>query len=158
MPHIAIRAASSPADIAAARLLFEAYARAIGVDLGYQGFATELSSLPGRYAPPGGVLLLAYLATNEACGCVAVRDLLQDGTGELKRLFVAPPARGQGLGRRLVAAAIGQARLLGYRRLILDSLPFMHAAIALYRAMNFAPVAPYYDAQIAGTVFLGLDL
>jgi GNAT superfamily N-acetyltransferase len=65
----------------------------------------------------------------------------------MKRLYLRPEARGLGLGRALVAAAVEAGERLGYREMRLDSLPFMEAAIALYRAEGFVPVAPYYDTR-----------
>jgi hypothetical protein len=75
-------------QIGPARALCEEYARWLGIDLCFQGFAAELASLPGVYAPPRGRLLLA-LAGSEVAGCVALRSL-EDGACEMKRLFVRP--------------------------------------------------------------------
>ncbi|HEY6123742.1 MAG TPA: GNAT family N-acetyltransferase, partial [Steroidobacteraceae bacterium] len=102
------------------KLLFVEYASAIGIDLEYQGFSQELATLPGKYAPPSGELLLASIDGVPA-GCVALRAL--DGaTVEMKRLYVRDAARGLGLGKRLVEAAIGAARTGGYAELRLDTL------------------------------------
>ncbi|WP_293386383.1 GNAT family N-acetyltransferase [Phenylobacterium sp.] len=76
----------------------------------------------------------------------------------MKRLYVAPAGRGAGLGRALVAAVIAAARAIGYREVRLDTLPEMGAAIALYRSVGFAPIAPYYDTPVAGTLFLSRRL
>ncbi len=153
---------ASGADLDDARALFRAYAASLPIDLGYQGFATELATLPGAYVPPGGALLLARDREGRAIGCVALRALVdRDGplppaaVCEMKRLYVAPAARGLGLGRALMAAILDEAGRLGYRELRLDTLPTMTAAIAMYRAAGFVPVAPYYDTAPAGTIFLG---
>ena len=76
----------------------------------------------------------------------------------MKRLFVRPSARGAGVGRLLAGGVIRAARRCGYRRLVLDTLPVMHAAHALYERMGFVPIAPYYESPIAGTRYLGLDV
>ena len=153
-----IAPAETAADVAAVALLFEAYAAALGVDLAYQGFAAELAGLPGKYAPPAGALLLARGADGAALGCVALRPLPFAGCCEMKRLFVTPPGRRLGLGRALAEAIVAAAADIGYREMRLDTLAFMTAAIALYRTLGFAPIDPYYDTPVAGTIFLGRRL
>ena len=142
-------------DVEDARTLFRAYAASLPIDLAYQGFAIELATLPGAYAAPAGVLLLARDRSGAAIGCVALRPLAEPGCCEMKRLFVAPAARGLGLGRALMEAIVSEAARLGYRAVRLDTLPTMTAAIAMYRAAGFEPIAPYYDTAPAGTIFLG---
>lgn len=153
-----IRPVRSPGDLEATVQLFKAYASALGIDLGYQDFATELATLPGKYAPPAGELLLARGQDGAPLGCVGLRPIAPDGCCEMKRLYVAPAARGLGLGRALVAAVIDGAVRGGYREMRLDTLPTMAEAIALYRAAGFAPIAPYYDTPIAETLFFARAL
>lgn len=143
-------------DLAAARALFQVYADGIGVDLSYQDFAGELAGLPGSYAPPRGALLLARDPAGAPLGCVALRPL--GDAGEMKRLYVAPAARGLGLGAALMRAIVGEARRIGYRAMRLDTLPDMAAAQAMYAAAGFRPIAPYYDGAAPGTIFLELAL
>ncbi len=150
----AIVHATTGADIAAVAGLFDAYAASLPVDLAWQDFAAERASLPGKYTPPGGVLLLARDAGGEALGCIALRPL-DEGRAEIKRLYVAPAARGSGLGRALLAAVTREAARLGHRALCLDTLPFMDAAQALYLADGFHPIAPYYETPVQGSVFFG---
>lgn len=143
-------------DIAEIADLFRAYEVHIGVDLSYQGFADELATLPGKYKPPRGQLLVARNAAGAAIGCVALRPI-DERCCEMKRLFVSPHGRGLGLGRALAEAVIAEAAKLGYAELRLDTLPTMHEAIALYRKLGFAPIAPYYAAR-EGTLFMALSL
>ena len=110
-------------EIAAAAILFREYADWLGIDLSFQGFEAELASLPGKYAPPTGALILAYSPEGEALGCVAVRLLEGSTVCEMKRLYVRPAARGLGIGAALVAAIVESAEELGYREMRLDSLP-----------------------------------
>lgn len=152
-----IAPARTAADLADVADLFRAYAAALPVDLAYQDFAAELATLPGRYAPPGGALLLARATDGPALGCVALRAL-GGGACEMKRLYVAPRGRGLGLGRRLAEAAIAAAEAAGHREMRLDTLPSMAAAQGLYRALGFEPVAPYYATPVAGTLFLARPL
>jgi ribosomal protein S18 acetylase RimI-like enzyme len=153
-----IKPVRSAADLAATVELFQAYAAGLDIDLAFQGFSSELSAMPGKYAPPDGELLLARDRQNEPLGCVALRPILPAGCCEMKRLFVAPAGRGLGLGRALVDAIIGEATRIGYREVRLDTLPTMLSAIGLYRQAGFKPIAPYYDTPVAGTVFLGRAL
>jgi len=149
-------AAAEARDIAEIAELFRAYEAHIGVDLSYQGFADELATLPGKYAPPRGQLLIARNANGAAIGCVALRSI-DARCCEMKRLFVSPQGRGLGLGRALAEAVIAEAARLRYAELRLDTLPSMHEAITLYRKLGFAPIAPYYAAR-EGTLFMALSL
>jgi ribosomal protein S18 acetylase RimI-like enzyme len=148
--------ARTEAELAMVKQLFIEYAAAIGVDLEYQGFSTELATLPGKYAPPTGELFIAIL-DGAAAGCVALRALDRAAI-EMKRLYVRPTTRGSGLGRRLVEAAIASARQGGYRELRLDTLATMASAQALYRALGFVEIPAYGDAHLPGTRFYGLAL
>lgn len=146
--------ARSAADIAAATSLFRTYAASLDVDLAYQGFDAEMAAMPGLYAPPAGELLLARGILGEPLGAVGLRPIEPAGCCEMKRLYVAPSARGLGLGAALVDAVEKAAARIGYVELRLDTLPTMGDAIALYRRLGFEDMAPYYDTPVAGTVFL----
>ena len=153
-----IRPARSAADIEAVAQLFAVYAASLDVDLSYQSFATELATLPGSYVPPRGELLLARGVEELPLGCVALRPLTVAGCCEMKRLYVAPEARGLGLGRTLIARIITEAMRIGYLEMRLDTLPTMTDAIALYEGSGFHPIAAYYDTPVAGTRFLARSL
>jgi ribosomal protein S18 acetylase RimI-like enzyme len=145
------------ADLHALAQLFRAYAASLPIDLGYQGFDAELASLPGKYAPPAGALLIARDASGEPLGCVAMRPLEQ-GVCEMKRLYVALQARGSGLGRQLAVAIIEAARAAGYGEMRLDTLASMTSAISLYERLGFVRIGAYYDTPIENTVFMRLRL
>lgn len=153
---IEIRPAALPADLPVVRRLLREYADGLGVDVCFQDFEAELASLPGKYAPPRGRLLLAW-NDHRAVGCVALRPI-DDETCEMKRLYVKPEERALHLGRRLAERICREARATGYRRMCLDTLPTMHAALGLYASLGFRPVAPYVFNPVAGALFLGLDL
>jgi ribosomal protein S18 acetylase RimI-like enzyme len=138
------------------RELFVQYAAEIGLSLCFQNFETELAELPGKYAPPEGRLLLGVIEDRHA-GCVALRPLAPD-ICEMKRLYVRPAFRAQGIGRVLALAAVGEARAIGYRTMRLDTLATMKEARALYRALGFREIAPYYNNPLAGAVYLELQL
>lgn len=88
---------------------------------------------------PGRGAFLIVRVDGRPVGCGAVRRLDAE-TGELKRMYVDPAARGLGLGRRLVAALEAEARALGMRRLVLETGTRQEAALALYRATGFQPI------------------
>jgi GNAT superfamily N-acetyltransferase len=148
--------AATAEQVAISRVLFEEYAGWLGIDLSFQGFALELASLPGRYSPPAGRLLLA-MAGADAAGCVAIRPLTAS-VCEMKRLFVRPKFRGKHVGRLLAERIVAEARSLGYQTMRLDTLPQMRAAIRIYKTLGFVPYAAYYDTPLPGTVFMELQL
>jgi ribosomal protein S18 acetylase RimI-like enzyme len=148
--------ARSGIELTSAAALFRAYAKALPVDLAPQGFSAELASLPGVYAPPKGELLLAKRG-DHVLGCIAFKPLKAQAA-EIKRLFVRPQARGAGVGKALVAAAIASARRAGYGEIKLDTLPEMVAAVALYKSFGFEPIAPYGSHPYPGLVTLGKRL
>ncbi len=142
----------------AIRSLFESYAASLPVDLNYQDFEGEVTGLPGKYAEPRGVLLLAYKSAATPVGCIGMRPMPPPAACEMKRLYVAPQARGSGVGKALATALIEDARSRGYREMFLDTLPSMAAAQSFYRALGFERVDPYYDTAFAGTAFYRLAL
>jgi GNAT superfamily N-acetyltransferase len=150
-------APAGPADLADVAALFRAYAAALPLDLGPQGFDHELADLPGAYAAPQGALLLARDQDGAALGCIALRPLTETAC-EVKRLFVRPDGRGGGTGKALVGAILIEAAWLGYREVVLDTLQHMHGAIALYRSFGFARIPPYGTHPYEGLVCFGKTL
>ena len=138
------------------RQYFRTYAAWLGVDLSYQNFDQEMASLPGAYAAPQGRLFFAEVDGRPA-GCVGVRAF-SEGVCEMKRLYVDPAERGHGVGRALALAAIKAAKEIGYKRLLLDTLPNMRMAVKLYRELGFNEVPAYYPTPVENTIFLALDL
>jgi GNAT superfamily N-acetyltransferase len=153
---LTIRDAHEGEALAAARQLFQEYAASLDISLCFQGFDEELATLPGKYVPPRGRLLLAWRGT-ESAGCVALRPLQPD-TCEMKRLYVRPASRTGGVGRLLAERVIHEAAIAGYRRMRLDTLPIMEAALQLYRRLGFREIAPYTANPVKGAVFLELQL
>jgi len=172
--------AQTDEEIHAASTLFQEYAASLRVDLSFQNFDHELATLPGDYAPPAGRLLLAlcddhasgtaqsdtgrptklspasFLAQGLA-GCIALRRFEGDSC-EMKRLYVRPQFRGKGVGRELAEAVIGAACEIGYRVMLLDTLPQMRQAQNLYRALGFREILPYRHNPVAGSLYFELRL
>ena len=151
-----IQQASSVEEIDVARALFKEYAAAIEIELGYQGFADELAELPGRYAPPRGRLLVAWMG-DEAAGCVALRPLAEN-VCEMKRLYVRPVFRGAGVGKQLAEAIIAEARQIGYAVMRLDTVPQLAAAARTYESLGFVRREAYYETPVTDTIFMELRL
>lgn len=160
-PSLVVTPAAGAAEIEAVRRLFREYAEWLRVDLCFQGFEAELRGLPGVYAPPRGGLWLARdfrrAGEDGIAGCVALRPFEAD-KAEIKRLWVRPALRGQGLGRRLAETSLAAARAAGYRRACLDTLAQMVAARALYGALGFKEIPGYYDDPRSGLTYLELNL
>jgi putative acetyltransferase len=147
-----LREASAPADVESVRRLFAEYARAVDEPCCFAGFERELAELSALYR----VLILAE-EDGASIGCVGVRSLDRD-TAEMKRLYVKPAYRGRGAGRQLAEAAIAAARNAGYERIVLDSLPKMHEALALYYELDFREVPPYLGEPTPGATCFELRL
>lgn len=159
-----IRPATSD-DLPRIRELVRDYVAWIALDLAFQEIDAEIDGLPGEYAPPRGVLLVAC-QDDEPVAMIALRPLHEAclaeahgaKAGEMKRLYVHPSARGHGLARALILRLLDEARSLGYQEIRLDTLPMMGDAQALYAALGFTDIPPYYDTPIAGTRFMAQRL
>ena len=114
-PMTEIRSAEIPRDLGVVRGLFQEYVDSLAIDLYFQELEQELASLPGKYSPPGGRLLLAWRG-DEPVGCIALRPI-DAATCEMKRLYVRPQARGEQLGRRLAERICREAKDAGYTRI-----------------------------------------
>jgi putative acetyltransferase len=138
------------------RKLFMEYASSLDFKLCFQDFDKELASLPGDYTPPNGRLYLAF-ERSESVGCVGLRRL-EESACEMKRLYVKPNNRREGIGRALAELVIGDARNIGYSKMRLDTVATMMPAIALYRSLGFKEIPPYRHNPIASAIYLELDL
>lgn len=150
--------ATTSDDLLATADLFTAYTTWLELDLAFQDFKNELAALPGKYASPSGVLLLARSHNGIPLGCVALRPMESPGICEMKRLYVAPAGRGWGLGKKLVEMVLAEAKRIGYQSMRLDTLPRMQSAVALYKKHGFVKIEPYYETPLEGTLFFQADL
>lgn len=108
-----------------------------------KAFESELDSLPGKFAPPTGRLLLAHDDAIPA-GTVALRDL-GNQICEMKSMFVESQHLGKGIGRALAEAILQEARIIAYTKMRLDTGPRQIAAQTLYRSLGFREIKPYYE-------------
>ena len=152
----AIKPAIFPEDLERVITIFREYVASPSVNLDFQDYESEFAALPGKYAAPEGRLLLAW-KNGAVVGCAALRKV-DASVCEMKRVYVQPAARGDGLGRRLVESTIAAAREAGYSRICLDVLPEFTRAQHMYAALGFRPTAPVTFNPVPGTQFLGLDL
>jgi ribosomal protein S18 acetylase RimI-like enzyme len=153
----AVVEAEDAASVESVRTLFAEYAVSLGFSLCFQNFDQELAGLPGSYRRPDGRLLLARMG-NADIGCVALRRIGPQ-TCEMKRLYVRPAMRAQGVGRYLAGAAITAAREIGYSAMRLDTVePLMTQAVALYRQLGFRAIDPYTPNPVNGALYMELDL
>lgn len=160
LPSAELRAPSSDDDLALTRSIFLEYASTLQVDLCFQDFERELADLPGEYGPPRGALLLAWVE-GELAGCCALRPLDSSdytNAAEMKRLYVRPSFRGQGLGRLLTEGILDAARFANYSCVLLDTLDDMESARALYEDLGFYKIPPYYHNPYAGAHYLKVDI
>lgn len=159
-PDIQLITPETAEDWQETRLILRDYAASLAVDLAFQGFDEELASLPGAYAPPGGLMLLA-LVDGAVAGSGAFRPLPDadyPNACEMKRLFVRPAFRRFGLGRILAQALMDRATEAGYSSMLLDTLDDMEAARGLYESLGFVEVPPFYFNPLPGAHYLKAEL
>lgn len=138
------------------RQLFLEYAESLPIDLAFQDFEAELKELPGKYGPPDGVLIIAFL-DDQPAGCIALRKIAEK-VCEMKRLYVREKYQGFGIGKKLITMAIEEAIRLNYGSMRLDTLPTMKKAQDLYTSFGFYDIEPYVYNPIHGTRFMELKL
>jgi putative acetyltransferase len=151
-----IRPAHFPNDIDAIVEIWREFVTSPSVSLEHQNNEADFVSLPGKYRPSAGLIMLAEI-DNHIVGTVSYRRI-DAAICEMKRLYVRPEARGIDLGRTLTVALIDAARLAGYTEMRLDVLSEFIAARALYAQLGFVPAEPVSFNPLPGTAFLGLRL
>lgn len=157
---IALISPQTAADFSILKNLLSEYAASVDQDACFENFEAELRDLPGEYAAPRGHLLLARVNAQWA-GCCALRPLDSadyPNACEMKRLFVQPRFRAQGIGRLLAQAMLDYAHLQDYSCVLLDTLSDMETARALYQELGFAEIPPYHFNPISGAHYLKVDL
>lgn len=160
---ITIERSTTVSDLACVRTLLREYAGSPDWEPGFaaylaqQAFDKEVEELPDVYGPPHGTLLLARI-NGQPMGCIAIKPYELPDVCEMKRLFVRPGGRGTGLGKALVLAIMDAARVSGYKKIRLDTLPSMAAAQKLYRSLGYVEIPPYCDNPVHGSSFFERSL
>ncbi len=149
---VELKTATLEIEFNAGKSLFQQYANSLSFNLCFQGFENELNKLYIQYNKPTGALLLAYV-DDAAIGCVGVRYFEND-VAELKRMFVLPEYRKLKIGQRLLDEAINAASELGYKKIRLDTLENMQAALKLYHQNDFFEIVPYRHNPIPGAIYM----
>ena len=122
------------------------------VYLDIQRYDDEVEYLESKYGPPDGRLYL-LLADGKAAGTIALRRLKGEDA-ELKRLYIRPEYRGKGCSTLLLERILTDARKIGYRRILLDTLPCLDSAINLYLRHGFSYTERYNESPAETTVFM----
>lgn len=151
-----IDVARFPREKALVQELFREYQHALGIDLTFQSFEDELASLPGRYAPPSGNIVLARI-DGEVAGCICWYPMSKK-IAEIKRLYVRPAFRGRNVGRVLMQYAIEAIGKSGYEKVRLDSLGRLTEAANLYESFDFKRIKPYNDCPLPDVYYMELSL
>ncbi len=151
---IEIRAAYEEID--SVRGLFNEYTHMLGVNLDFQKYDEELDGLPGKYDRPDGRLYVA-LVEDQIAGCIGLRRF-DASTCEMKRLFVRPQFRGVKVGRLLAEKVIQEAKMMGYKHMVLDTLTQLETASILYKSLGFCEIEPYYLNPLDQPIYMRLDL
>ena len=136
--------------------IFIEYSEFLQVDLCFQDFEKELQTLHKVYSPPKGCIILAK-QNDKTVGCIALKPI-GDGVCEMKRLYVRPEARGEGLGRKLVEELIIFAKKSAYQSMKLDTVAKLKEAIHLYRSLGFTETTPYVYNPLGDVLYFELKL
>ena len=136
-------------DAEAVRALVFAALREHGLTPDPAATDADLYDLEGCYAHAGGSFDLLVDAAGAVVGTVGLVPL-GGGRCELRKMYLAPACRGRGLGKRLLRHALDRARRLGFRRVELETLAALRAAVGLYESMGFRPFVPGHHSAGPG--------
>lgn len=133
--------------------LFQEYSNELNENLCFQSFDEELKNPLKKYGGAQGSLLLAFW-NNENAGCIALQPLNEEGVCEMKRLYVRPEYRKFGIGEELVKMLLTEAKEKGYKKMVLDTLERLQAAIRLYKKYGFENTSAYYINPLPNAVYM----
>ena len=122
----------------------------------FKNYDEELNNLEYKYGSPDGRLYLLYFNNNLA-GCIALKKIDKDSC-EMKRLYIKEQYRHNHLGEYLVKKIIEDAKDIGYKYMLLDTLPFLTNAINLYKKYGFYEIGSYNNSPMDNSIYMELDL
>lgn len=121
-----------------------------------QNYDSELEHLADKYGLPEGRLYIVKVE-NEVAGCIGLRKIDNENC-EMKRLYVRPKFRGHKIANKLVEMIIDDAKRIGYKNMLLDTLPFLEGAIYLYKKFGFNEIESYNNSPMDTSIYMKLDL
>ena len=124
--------------------------------LAVQNYDDEVEHLEDKYGLPKGRLYIAFY-DGEVAGCIGLKRI-DDDNCEMKRLYVRPKYRGKHIGNFLAQKVIDEARIIGYKNMLLDTLPFLERAIDMYKKLGFYEINKYNNSPMDKAIYLKLDL
>ena len=150
---IKIIKAENPQQYEAGAMLFREYAQSLDFTLSFQSFEDELTILPEMYGEPTGALFLVEDHGNYV-GAVGLRQIEDEFTCEVKRMYIRPDYQGKGIGKQLMQTLLDVAKTFHYKTIKLDTLgPKMPAAVALYQSFGFKETQPYNYNPYEGVLY-----
>lgn len=121
-----------------------------------QNYDSELEHLEAKYGLTYGRLYIIKVE-NKVAGCIGLRKI-DDENCEMKRLYVRPEFRGNKIANKLVTLIIDDAKKIGYKHMLLDTLPFLKEAIHLYKNFGFYEIEKYNGSPMDTSIYMKLDL
>lgn len=121
-----------------------------------QNYNSEIEHLADKYGLPEGRLYIIKVE-NQVAGCIGLRKI-DDENCEVKRLYVRPAFRGHKLAIKLIEKIIDDAKEIGYKSMLLDTLPFLKEAIHLYKKLGFYEISSYNNNPMDTLIYMKLDL
>lgn len=124
--------------------------------LSIQNYDREINLLEEKYGEPYGRLYLVK-SGNTAVGCIALKKIDKENC-ELKRLYIRKEFRKNGIAKHLVNIIIRDAENIGYKYILLDTLPFLKEAIELYKSYGFYEIEKYNNNPIDNSIYMKYDI
>jgi GNAT superfamily N-acetyltransferase len=121
-----------------------------------QNYDSELEYLTEKYGLPDGRLYIVQI-NNTLAGCIGLKKINNENC-EMKRLYVRPKFRGHKIANKLVQIIIDDAKSIGYKAMLLDTLPFLQGAIHIYEKFGFYEIESYNNSPMDTSIYMKLDL